>query len=240
MTGFLIFLAVIFGIAALFTSVLSVPLKVTLGYDDKIYLSIKYMFVNLKILPVDPNKPKKEKKPKEKKEKEPPKEEEKPKEKKPNPILDMVKANGFDGMMEVLGNLGRILKKFGGNLFKSVVFDQAYINITVGTGDAASTAITYGKTCQKVYPFMGFICNNNVVKHHDINVEADFLANKTEGEFLFEMHVCLRKIVNSAIGLVMRLIFGVVLKFLKGGKVKKDNTSTAKTNDVNNTASAVQ
>ncbi len=240
MTGFLIFLAVIFGIAALFTSVLSVPLKVTLGYDDKIHLSIKYMFVNLKILPVDPNKPKKEKKPKEKKEKEPAKEPEAPKEKKPNPILDMVKANGFDGMMDVLGNLGRILKKFGGNLFKSVVFDQAYINITVGTGDAASTAIKYGKTCQKVYPFMGFICNNNVVKNHDINVEADFLANKTEGEFLFEMHVCLRKIVNSGIGLVVRLIFGVVLKFLKGGKVKKDKTTASKTNDVNNTASAVQ
>lgn len=239
MTGFLIFLAVIFGISALFTSVLSVPLKVTLGYDDKIHLSIKYMFVNLKILPVDPNKPKKEKKPKEKKEKEPPKEEEAPKEKKPNPILDMVKANGYDGMMEVLGSLGRILKKFGGNLFKSIVFDQAYINITVGTGDAASTALKYGKTCQKVYPFMGFICNNNVVKHHDINVEADFLANNTQGEFLFVMHICLRKIVNSGIGLVFRLIFGVVLKFLKGGMTKNKQQNTKATEEIN-TASAVQ
>lgn len=237
MTGFQIFLTVIFSIVALIVIILSIPLKVSLGYDDKISLSIKYLFIKLNLLPTDPNKPKKEKKPKEEKKEETPKEEA-PKEKKPNPIMEMVKANGFDGMMEILGNLGNILKIFGGKLLKSIVFNEAYINISVGTGDAASTAIKYGKTCQKVYPFMGFLCNNNVVKHYDINVDADFLANKTEGEFFFEMNICLRKIINSAIGLVVRLIFGVVIKFLKGGKVRKEEAP--KINDVNNTASAVQ
>lgn len=239
MTGFQIFLTVIFSIIAFIVLILSLPLKVSIGYDDKVSLSIKYLFIKLNLLPTDPNKPKKEKQPKEKKE-EPPKDEEvKPKEKKPNPIVGMVKANGYDGMMEVLGNLGRVLKIFSGKLLKSVVFNEAYINITVGTGDAASTAIKYGKTCQKVYPVMGFICNNNVVKNYDVNVEADFLANKTEGEFFFEMNICLRKIINSAIGLVVRLIFNVVLKFLKNGKVKKSKTPEENKNE-NNTASAVQ
>ena len=241
MTGFQIFLTVILCIIAFIVLILSLPLKVSVGYDDKISLSIKYLFIKLNILPTDPNKPKKEKKPKEKKE-EPPKEEkeeEKPKEKKPNPILEMVKANGYDGMMEVLGNLGRVFKIFGGKLLKSIIFNEAYINISVGTGDAASTAIKYGKTCQKVYHVMGFICSNNVVKKYDVNVEADFLANNTEGEFFFEMNICLRKIINSAIGLVVRLIFNVVLKFLKGGKVKKDKKTEEKNNE-NNTASAVQ
>ncbi|MBR2417439.1 MAG: DUF2953 domain-containing protein [Clostridia bacterium] len=237
MTGFQIFLTVIFSIVALFVVVLSIPLKVALGYDDKISLSVKYLFIKLNILPTDPNKPKKEKKPKEEKKEEPPKDEA-PKEKKPNPIMEMVKANGFDGMMEILGNLGNIFKIFGGKLMRSVVINDAYIYISVGTGDAASTAIRYGKTCQKIYPLMGFLCNNNVVKHHDINVEADFLANKSEGEFFFEMNLCLRKIINSAIGLVVRLLFGVVIKFLQGGKKKKP--ADTKTNDVNNTASAVQ
>ena len=151
----------------------------------------------------------------------------------------MVKANGFDGMMEVLGNLGNVLKIFGGKLLKSIVFNEAYVYISVGTGDAASTAIKYGKTCQKIYPVMGFLCSNNVVRHHDINVEADFLANKSEGEFYFEMNICLRKIINSAIGLVVRLIFDVVLKFLKNGKAKKDpQTDTHKS--TNDTAKAVK
>ena len=232
------FLTVIFCIVAFFVLVLSIPLKVSIGYDDKIILSVKYLFIKLNILPTDPNKPKKEKKPKEEKPKEEKPKDDTPKEKKPNHILDMVKANGFDGMMEILGNLGNIFKIFGGKLFRSIVINDAYIYISVGTGDAASTAIKYGKTCQKVYPLMGFLCHNNVVKKHDINVEADFLANKTEGEFFFEMNICLRKIINSAIGLVVRLIFGVVLKFFQGGKKKK--TDTNKPNDANNTAEAVQ
>ena len=240
MTGFQIFLTVIFSTVALFVVILSIPLKVNLGYKDKISLSVRYLFIKLNILPTDPNKPKKEKKPKEQKPEEPKKEEEtNPKEKKPNPILEMVKANGFDGMMEVLGNLGNVLKIFGGKLLRSIVFNKANIDITVGTGDAASTAIKYGKICQKVYPVMGSLCNNNVVKHHDINIEADFLANDTKGEFYFEMNICLRKIINSAIGLVVRLIFDVVLKFLKNGKKKKE-PQDQNTNDANNTAPAVR
>lgn len=238
MTGFQIFLTVIFSIIALFVIILSIPLKVALGYDDKISLDIRYLFVKLKILPTDPNKPKKEKAPKEKKPEEP-KKEEAPKEKKPNPIVEMAKANGFDGMMEVLGNLGNVLKIFGGKLLRSIVFNKADINITVGTGDAASTALKYGKTCQKIYPIMGFLCSNNVVKHHNINISADFLANDTKGNFYFEMNICLRKIINSAIGLVVRLIFDVVLKFLKNGK-KKKSPPTENTQNVNNTASAVK
>lgn len=238
MTGFQIFLTVIFSIVALFVIILSIPLKVALGYDDKISLDIIYLFVKLKILPTDPNKPKKEKAPKEKKPEEP-KKEEAPKEKKPNPIVEMAKANGFDGMMEILGNLGNVLKIFGGKLLRSIVFIKADINITVGTGDAASTALKYGKTCQKIYPIMGFLCSNNVVKHHNINVSADFLANDTKGNFYFEMNICLRKIINSAIGLVVRLIFDVVLKFLKNGK-KKKSPQTENTQNVNNTASAVK
>ena len=240
MTGFQIFLTVIFSVIALFIIILSIPLNVNLGYDDKISLDIKYLFIKLKILPTDPNKPKKEKKPKEKKPEEPKKEEpQKEKVKKPNPILEMVKSNGFDGMMEVLGNLGNVLKVFGGKLLRSIVFNKAVVNITVGTGDAASTAIRYGKICQKVYPVMGFLCNNNVVKHHDINISADFLANDTKGNFYFEMNICLRKIINSAIGLVIRLIFDVALKFLKNGK-KKKAPQTENSDNVNNTASAVK
>lgn len=240
MTGFQIFLTVIFSIVAFFVIVLSIPLKVNLGYDDKISLDIRYLFIKLKILPTDPNKPKKEKAPKEKKTDEPKKEEDAaPKEKKPNPILEMVKANGFDGMMEVLGNLGNVLKIFGGKLFRSIVFNKVNVNVTVGTGDAASTALKYGKTCQKIYPIMGFLCSNNVVKHHDINISADFLANNTSGNFCLEMNICLRKIINSAIGLVVRLIFDVVLKFLKNSK-KKKTPQPEKTQNVNNTASAVK
>ena len=236
MTGFQIFLCVILGIIGLIVLLLSIPIKVSLSFDNKIHLSVKYLFVKLDILPVGPKKPKKPAKPKKEPKPEPEKkeEDEAPKEKKPNPILEMVKANGYDGMMLVIKNLGRVLGMYGGKLFKSIVFDEIDVYISVGTGDAASTAIKYGETCQKVYPVLGFICSNNIVKKYDIMVEPDFLANKTENELFIDLNVTIRKIINATIAMVFRLIFKVGLKFILGAKNGKENaqskdTASAKT-----------
>lgn len=234
MTGFQIFLTVLLGIILLFILILSIPVKISLAMDDKIRLSVKYLFIKLDILPMGDSKPKKEKPPKES---EPEKEitEEEPKEKRPNPIIEMVKANGYDGMMEVISNLGRVMKTYGGKLLKSIVFDRIDLHISVGTGDSAATAIKYGQTCQKVYPVFGFICSNNMVRKYDINVEPDFLANKTESEFFCDMNICLRKIINASIAMVVKLIFKVLIKFFTGAKKNKNkeenktrNTQTMK------------
>lgn len=224
------FLYILLGIVAFFLIVLSIPVHISIGYDDKIRLSIRYFFIKLNILP-SKQKPKKEKKPKEPKSEKPPEEKpDKPKEKKPNPILEMVKANGHDGMMTVLTNLVRILKIYGGKIFKSVVFDELDLYIDVGTGDSAATAIKYGQTCQKVYPLIGFICSNNVVKKYDVNVQADFLANKTVSEFYCDFHICIRKIINASIAMVVRLVFGVVITFIKGSKKKTTADESVNTN----------
>lgn len=221
MTGFQIVLSVIVGIILLIVLILSIPVKVSLGFDDKIRLSVKYLFLKFDILPAGPKKEKSDKPPKEPK---PPKEKtEQPRvEKKPNPIVEMVKANGFDGMMVVIKNLGEVLGVYGGKLFKSIVFDEITVHISVGTGDSAATAIKYGKICQKVYPVMGFICANNLVRKYDIVVEPDFLANKTEGDFYCDMNVTIRKIINATIGLAVRLVFKVLLKFFTGAKENKN------------------
>ncbi len=229
MTGFQIFLTVLLGIILLFILILSIPVKVSLAMDDKIRLSVKYLFIKLNILPMDTSKPKKEKPPKEP-EPEKEKAEEAPKEKKPNPIIEMVKANGYDGMMEVIGNLGRVMKIYGGKLLKSIVFDRIDLHISVGTGDSAATAIKYGQTCQKVFPVFGFICSNNLVRKYDINVEPDFLANKTEAEFFCDINICLRKIINASIAMAVRLIFKVLIKFFTGAKKNKNTEENKNTN----------
>jgi hypothetical protein len=223
-------MCILIGIIAFFVLLLSIPIKVSLSFDDKIHLSVKYLFIKLDILPTGP---KKEKAPKPKKEPEPKPEkpkDETPKEKKPNPIIEMVKANGYDGMMLVIKNLGRVLGIYGGKLFKSIVFDEIDVYISVGTGDAASTAIKYGETCQKVYPVLGFICSNNIVKKYDILVEPDFLANKTENELFIDFSVTVRKIINATLAMVFRLIFSVALKFILGAKKGKENTQSKDTN----------
>ncbi len=232
MTGFQIFLCVITGIIAFFVLILSIPVKLSIGYDDKIRLSVKYLFVKINILPLAQKQ--KKKKPEKTKEKKPPKKkqpkpEETEKTKKPNPIIEMVKANGYDGMMVVIGNLGRILASYGGKLFKSVSFDRIDLRISVGTGDSASTAIKYGEVCQRVFPVMGFICSEHLVKKYNIQVEPDFLANNSEGEFYCDINLCLRKIINSTVSMVFRLLFGVVIKFITGAQKK-----TSEVNNANN------
>ena len=230
MTGFQIFMCVLLGIIALFVLILSIPVKVSLSFDNKIHLSVKYLFIKLDILPTGP---KKEKAPKPKKEPEPKPEkpaDETPKEKKPNPIVEMVKANGYDGMMLVIKNLGRVLGIYGGKLFKSIVFDEIDVYISVGTGDAASTAIKYGETCQKIYPVFGFICSNNIVRKYDILVEPDFLANKTENELFIDFSITVRKIINATLAMVFRLIFSVALKFILGAKKGKESSESKDTN----------
>lgn len=219
MTGFQIFLCVFFGIIAFFVLLLSIPVHVSFTYSDKIYLTVRYLFIKLDLLPVGEKKPKKEKKEKPKKEEKPKAEEKQPKPKK-NSIMDMVKANGYDGMMGLLSELKRILSGWGGKVFRSVVFDELEIYVTVGTGDSAATAIEYGKACQKVYPLVAFLCSNNVVKRYDCSVDPDFLANHSESEANVELHMCVRKVINATIAMAVRLVFKVLLKFLKGAKAK--------------------
>ena len=78
---------------------------------------------------------------------------------------------------------------------------------------------------------MGFICSNNLVRKYDINVEPDFLAVRTESEFFCDMNINLRKIINSTIGMVVRLIFKVVITFLKGGKKKAETVANTNVNN---------
>ena len=52
MTGFQIFLCVLGGIILLFWIVLSIPVHVSFSYEDKLYLTVRYLFVKIGILPL--------------------------------------------------------------------------------------------------------------------------------------------------------------------------------------------
>ncbi len=223
MTGGQIVLLVLASIVAFFILILSIPVHVSFSYEEQLHLSVRYLFLKFKILPLGEKKEKKPKKPKKEKAKKPApekKEEAQPKAKKKNPLLDMVKANGYDGMMEILSNLGQIFKKYGKNLLRSMVFEELDCYLVIGKGDAAKTAIEYGKACQKVYPLFGYLCSNHIVRKYDVSVEPDFLANRSKGELFIDFHLTIRKIINATVAMVVRLLFKVALKFLRGAKKK--------------------
>ena len=251
MTGGQIVLVVLAAIVLLIVLLLSIPVHLAFAYDEQLHLSVRYAFLKLSILPMKEKKKedaseedgqkKKEKKKKPKKPKKGKKKKEKKKpeqkapaegtEKKPNAIVSMVKANGYDGMMEVLGNLGRVFARFGDRLLKSAKFDELLCYVNVGKGDAAETAIAYGRACQKIYPLFGYLCSNYLVKRYDVSVDVDFLANKSSGSFYIDCQLVIRKIINAAIAMVFRLIFKVLVKFLsnaKKGKAEAEEAPAAK------------
>ncbi len=224
MTALYIFL----GIIAFFVILLSIPLYIELEYSEYLNLRIKWLFVKLNILPLEEKekKPKKEKAPKEEKPAEETPKEEKTKSTGENPILSMIKAQGYDGMMVIIGNLGKALNSMFKRIFKAFTIENFNISVTVGKGDAARTAMEYGKTCQKIFPVCGLVCSTMKVKTYDVCVEPDFLANNNSGEFSANLYLTPRKLINAILILVFELIFKVVIKFFTNTKKQKTNQPT--------------
>ncbi|MBR4890890.1 MAG: DUF2953 domain-containing protein [Clostridia bacterium] len=223
MTGLYIFL----GIVGFIVLLLSIRITVNGEFFDEFKLNIKWLFVKIDILPAQKkDKPKKEKAPKEKKEK-PSTEDvapETPTEKKENIFVKFYNNQGFDGVIQLLNNVGKALGKLMHSFKKHIVLRELYLWLTVTGGcDAAETALEYGRVCQKVFPALSFICTNLTVKKYDVEIEPDFLGSKNTAQFAFSVSVRPIFILNALIVLVFRLLIKVVLKFLMGIKDKSKN-----------------
>lgn len=223
MTGLYIFL----GIIGFIVLLLSIRITVNGEFFEEFKLNIKWLFVKIDILPAKKkDKPKKEKAPKEKKEKQQTEEpvEETPTEKKENIFVKFYNNQGFDGVIQLLNNVGNALGKLMHSFKKHIVLRELYLWMTVTGGcDAAETALEYGKICQKVFPTLSFICTNLTVKKYDVEIEPDFLGSKNTAQFAFSVSVRPIFILNALIVLVFRLLIKVVLKFLMGIKDKSKN-----------------
>ena len=222
------FLYVLLGIILFFVLLLSIRITINAEYFDEFKLSLSWLFIKINILPSkNKDKPKKEKKPKEEKPKEEPSPEtepEDPKEKKDNIFVTFYNNQGFDGVVQLINNAASSLGKMFSSFKKHLVIRELYLFMTVtGNCDAAETAMNYGETCQKVFPAMGFICSNLPVKKYDVEIEPDFLGLKNSAQFAVSIHIRPIFFLNAIIVLVFRLLFKVVLRFLKGIKNKSKN-----------------
>lgn len=219
----LIVLAAIFGIVALICAVLSVKAIVRIDFaDNRFTVAAQWAFIKMDLVPFKPMK-KKEKPPEEKKEEpEPEKKEEEPKKKGgSNPLKTFYQNKGVEGVYELIYDLFSALTGFAGKIVRKIRLDEFFVYVTVGSADAAKTAIDYGKISGALYPCVGYICTHMPVGKYDVNVRPDFLLEKTTGEL--HTVISFRPIVltNAGVALVFRLLFTVVLKFIKGVRAPK-------------------
>ena len=221
----MIFLYILLGIIALIAFILSVRITINGEFFGEFKLNIKWLFINIQLLPAKPkkDKPPKEKKPEEPKEEKPVEEaiEEAPK--KDNIFKTFYENQGFDGVIELVNNAATDLGKMFSSFKKHIVLRELYLWMTISSGDAAQTALDYGRICQKVFPALSFICTNLTVKKYDVEIEPDFLGLKNKAQFAFSVSIRPIFFINAIIVLALRLVFNVVIKFLKGAKNNKKN-----------------
>lgn len=218
-------LYVILGIIAFFIILLSIRLCVTVHYEDDVELSVKWLFLNINILPKKEKKEKKKKDAKPKKEKKPQQESEiikEPKKKKQdNMFVRFYKNRGVSGVVQLLKDTAKAVGGMFKRIGRAFVFDELFISLTVGAGDSAETAIKYGKTCSAAFPAMGLIVSSMRVKKYSIEINPDFINGSNSAKLHTKISVRPIKLINAVIIVAFELLFKVVVKLLKHSKAQK-------------------
>ncbi len=225
---------IILGIIAFFIVLFSIRVTVYMTYDEDFKLDVSWLFIKLHILPKK-EKPEKEK-PEKPEEEKPPEEPKQETEKKDNIIVNFYNNQGFSGVIQLLRDTVSAINGMFGSIFKHFIFRELKLYLSVGAGDAAETAILYGKTCSVVFPAMGLITSTCKVKEYDCGVQPNFMGpDKTA---VFRAVISMRPIfiTNAVIVLGIKLLFKVVFKLLKNSKSApvEQNAEQAQTNTVNN------
>lgn len=106
-------------------------------------------------------------------------------------------------------------------LFKKIKFRNLYIDWVVGSDDAATTAIKYGAACAGIYPLMEWLTTYFDVVPKEVNIEADFSAEKDD--IFAYCNISLR--ISTALGCGLWLLFRMAKTYLK---YNSKNSKTSK------------
>lgn len=148
----------------------------------------------------------------------------KPAKKKESLLHLLYRSHGVDGILLIVKRVFSYLGSFVGDLMKSLVIEEAYLDIGCTRSDAASTAIYYGEVCSALFPMLGALVTKYKVRKYDINIYPDFIARFSSASFFVKLYLRPIYVIAIALLLVFRLIFKVALsvlvKIIRAGKEK--------------------
>lgn len=183
-------------ILALLILLCFVRVQVFASYTDDLRLRLKVLFFELKLLPAPEKKEKKEKKKPEKKVKKPKKaegekKEEEKKEKKPSYLSKLKDKKGVTGLISLFTELAKLAGGTLNGILSHVVINKLDVGIALNSGDAASTALSYGKLCSVFYPAVNVITSVTVCKSYNVTLEPVFDSDR-ETEVYADVHAHIR------------------------------------------------
>ena len=240
-------------IALFLTFLLSLKATVTIAYCGEVTLFVKVLFIKIKILPAKKKKypqsisakkmrkwrekqEKKEAKKKLKKaEKKAAKEQKKEEKKKAKAEGTVKKEKKSAGeILDIVSLVANLLKQVICKFFGHLRIKIARIRLKIATGDAATTAITYGAVTQAINVLFPIIDGIKTVKtpvNKDIDISADFCSDETEIdiEVSFALRVWhLFHVLGAALGQLIKYIFKTVKRKIK--KAAEQDGSAPKAN----------
>ncbi len=149
-----------------------------------------------------------------------------------NLLKTLYDAHGVDGLLLIVKRTFGYVGTYFGDLAKSLVIDELYLDVRCTKKDAASTAIYYGEVCSALFPMLGAMVSKYKVKKYDINVYPDYLARQSSASFAVSMHLYPFYLVGVSVLFGCRMLFKVLLRlivkiFLPKKKENAENSNNA-------------
>ena len=175
----MIFLIVIGVILLILFAILFIPVRVDLSFVDDFKFKVSFLKITLfksgKTQPEKTDNPSKEKTVKES-------------ENNFKKYFAKLKENeGFGGAVKRIASLVLDILSHIKRFLRHIKIDSVKLNITVGSFDAAKTALDYGTVCQAVYPITAFLDSVVKIGFKEININSDFENGNCD--FMFSLAV---------------------------------------------------
>ena len=229
-------LYIIGGIFLFFALILSLKATITIAYHDDVALTVRVLFIKLRILPKKEEKKgphsmtakdaqkikKKLRKKQQKKADAKQKKAEKKAAKKEQPKEEKKKKSLSD-ILDIIVLIRKLLAKVVKTFFGHLRIDIARIKIRVAMGDAATTALAYGVISQSInllFPTLEKIKNFSTPKARDIDVSADFAGEDTEIDVKISVSLRVWHLFHVAFAALFTAIKHFVKKIFRDQKKK--------------------
>lgn len=207
----MLFLKILVAIILGINLVLLIPLCVSVQYDEKIDVKIKYLFFNV---PFPVNKRKKKTKQIKNEKKETEKSENKPSEKrkKNNIFLDFYNNNGFYETVKLINDTAGVIRKYVNSLFvRHLVVKELFLELTVCGDDSADTAEKFGKISAVVCPSLGFLHSKLKIRNRNVQIIPDFIGDESKARFKVRISIKPFWLLYSSLYFGLRLL----IRFIK-------------------------
>lgn len=211
-------LIVVACILLFFIFILSLRATVTVEYSDEVRLSVKVLFLKIKLLPKkkksgsfsmsDKKAQKIKKKLKKKAEKKRLKKQSKKQKKEQEKAVPKQKKS-LEEMLELLRMIKDIVSVVVKRLFKHLRIKLVRFRISVATGDAATTAIAFGAICEAVtliFPLIDKLKGFDAPRTKDVSICADYLSDSSSFDVKLSFSIRVWHVFHIALGALGTLV----------------------------------